>query len=307
MSVPDFQSIMLPLLLLAGDGQDHTLSEAIEQLAVYFSLTDEERKEPLPSAQQFKFDNRVGWARTYLGKGRLLDKTGRGRFCITSRGIQVLNSKPSRIDMKYLTQFPEYVQFRSIGRQSSYVSNDGHETEEIDGTSQTPEEILEASYQTLRNNLAQEVLDRVFTCSPKFFEKLVVDLLVTMGYGGSRKDAGQAVGQSGDDGIDGIIKEDRLGLDIVYIQAKRWAATVGRPVVQGFAGTLEGNRARKGVIITTSQFSQEAKDYVTRIEKKIVLIDGEQLAQLMIDYGIGIAEQATYIIKKIDLDYFGDE
>jgi restriction system protein len=171
---------------------------------------------------------------------------------------------------------------------------------------QTPEETLESSYQNLRSKTAQDLLERVMACSPRFFEQLVVDLLVAMGYGGSRKDAGQAVGQSGDGGVDGIIKEDRLGLDVVHIQAKRWKDTVGRPTVQAFAGSLEGYRARKGVLITTSQFSQEAKSYVTNIEKKIVLIDGEQLTQLMLDYGIGVSEIATYTVKQIDLDYFAD-
>jgi restriction system protein len=166
---------------------------------------------------------------------------------------------------------------------------------------------LEASYQNLRNDLSQELIDRVMQCSPRFFEKLVVDLLVAMGYGGSRKDAGQAIGQTGDGGVDGIIKEDRLGLDIVFIQAKRWESTVGRPVVQAFAGSLEGFRARKGVLLTTSTFTKDARDYVERIEKKIVLIDGEQLAQLMIDYGIGVTEVATYSVKKADLDYFGGD
>jgi restriction system protein len=172
---------------------------------------------------------------------------------------------------------------------------------------QTPEEVLEASYLELRRALAQELIDRVMACPPKFFESLVVDLIVAMGYGGSRRDAGRAIGQSGDGGIDGIIKEDKLGLDIVYIQAKRWNNVVGRPVVQAFAGSLDGQRARKGIMITTSYFSPDARDYVGRIEKKIVLIDGVQLAQLMIDYGIGVAEVANYTVKRVDLDYFEDE
>ena len=195
-------------------------------------------------------------------------------------------------------QFPEFAEFRTLSRQ-----NDEQEEKEEEPT-QTPEETLESSYQSLRRALAQELLERIKGCPPRFFEKLVVDLLVAMGYGGSRKDAGQAVGQSGDGGIDGIIKEDKLGLDVVYIQAKRWDGTVGRPVVQAFAGSLEGQRARKGVLITTSQFSQDAKDYVNRIEKKIVFIDGEQLAQLMIDHNMGATEVATYTVKKVDLDYF---
>ena len=214
-----------------------------------------------------------------------------------------MKSNPDKINVKFLKQFSEFVEFQNLSRQSARTGTEV-ETEELD---ETPEETLESSYQNLRRNLAQELLDRVKKCSPRFFENLVVDLLVAMGYGGSRKDAGQAVGQSGDGGIDGIIKEDKLGLDVVYIQAKRWEGTVGRPVAQAFAGSLEGQRARKGVLITTSQFSQDAKDYVSRIEKKIVLIDGEQLAQLMIDHGIGVAEVATYTVKKMDLDYFGEE
>jgi restriction system protein len=207
---------------------------------------------------------------------------------------------PPQIDRKFLEQFPEYADFRALSRGVEKLDEGGEEA------SQTPEEILELSYQSLRRDLAQELLERIMRCSSQFFERLVVELLVVMGYGGSRKDAGEAVGQSGDGGIDGIIKEDRLGLDVVYIQAKRWEGTVGRPVVQTFAGSLEGQRARKGILITTSQFSKEARDYVDRIEKKIVLIDGQQLAQLMIDHNVGVAEVETYTVKRVDLDYFGD-
>jgi restriction system protein len=301
MTVPDYQTLMLPVLQVAGDGQEHTIGEAIEIIASHFGLTEEDRKELLPSGTQFRFDNRVHWARSYLKQAGLLESTGRGKFRITERGTTVLETNPPHINVKFLDQFPEFQNFRS---RSSRVEE--HEVTEDEPT-QTPEEILEASYQSLRNELAKELIDRVMGCSPRFFERLVVDLLVAMGYGGSRKDAGERIGQSGDGGIDGIIKEDRLGLDAVYIQAKRWEGTVGRPIVQAFAGSLEGVRARKGVLITTSTFSKEAKDYVDRIEKKIVLIDGEQLAQYMIDYGIGVAEVATYTVKKADLDYFGED
>ncbi len=302
MAVPDFQSLMLPLLELAKDGQEHTLSDAIDILADLYALSDEDRRELLPSGRQAKFDNRVGWARTHLGKAGLLRSTGRGRFCITDVGFEVLKNKPDVINIRFLEQFPEFMNFRSKSRSNGEELVDG----DLEPT-QTPEELLEASYQTLRRELAQELLERIMTCSPRFFEKLVVDLLVAMGYGGSRKDAGKAVGQSGDGGIDGIIKEDKLGLDVLYIQAKRWEGSVGRPIVQTFAGSLEGFRAKKGVFITTSQFSQSARDYVERIEKKIVLIDGEQLAQLMIDHGIGVTEVGSYVVKKADLDYFGGE
>lgn len=298
MAVPDFQSLMLPILVLAEDGSEHTNSETIEKLAVIFQLTEQELKEELPSGRQARFNNRVGWATTHLRKAGLLESTGRGKFRITDRGRQILHSKPDEIDLKFLEQFPEFIAFRTSPKQ-------GESDEVVESVAeQTPEESLEASYQELRQELAQELIRLVKTCSPSFFERLVVDLLVAMGYGGSRKDAGQAVGQSGDGGVDGIIKEDRLGLDVVYIQAKRWEGTVGRPVVQTFAGSLEGLRARKGILITTSNFSQTAHDYVKLIEKKIVLIDGSQLAQYMMDHNVGVSEVAQYTIKKIDIDYF---
>ncbi len=304
MPIPDFQSAMLPVLRLAQDGKDHTLREAVEAIAVEFKATEEERNELLPSGRQRRLHNRVGWAKTYLQKAGLVEANGRGRFRITSRGQEVLQRRPSRIDMKFLEQFPEYNAFAALRHDPAEAEPSAPE---LLSATETPEELLEESYQELRRRLADELLDRIKACDPKFFEKLVVDLLVTMGYGGSRKDAGLAVGQSGDEGIDGIIKEDRLGLDVVYIQAKRWSNTVGRPVVQAFAGSLEGQRARKGVLITTSDFSREARDYVKQIEKKIVLINGVELAKLMIDHGVGVTEVATYTVKKLDLDYFGDE
>jgi restriction system protein len=303
MAVPDFQSMMLPLLGLMGDGAEHALAEVIETLGDRLRLSAEEKKELLPSESDVKFDNRARWAAFYLRKAGLLERTGRGKIRISERGHQVLQTKPGRIDVKFLKQFAEFQEFQKGTKKA--------ESEDVNVASEeaqsTPEETLEASYVNLRQTLAEELIERVKKCPPKFFEKLVVDLLVSMGYGGSRKDAGQAVGQSGDDGIDGIIKEDKLGLDVVYLQAKRWEATVGRPTVQAFAGSLEGQRARKGVLITTSQFSQEAKDYVSRIEKKIILIGGEELAQLMIDHGIGVTEVRTYSVRKMDLDYFGEE
>ena len=303
MAVPDFQTIMSPLLVLMADGVEHGLAEVIDTLGDRLGLSPEDKKELLPSESDVKFDNRVRWAVFYLRKAGLLERTGRGKIRITERGQQVLKTKPGRIDVKFLKQFSEFLEFQQGTKKANSEEMDAA-NEEIQAT---PEETLEASYLNLRRTLAQELIERVKKCPPKFFEKLVVDLLVSMGYGGSRKDAGQAVGQSGDDGIDGIIKEDKLGLDVVYLQAKRWEATVGRPVVQAFAGSLEGQRARKGVLITTSQFSQEAKDYVSRIEKKIILIGGEELAQLMIDHGIGVTEVRTYSVRKMDLDYFGEE
>lgn len=302
MAIPDYQSIMLPLLELASDRAEHALRETIESLADRFDLTDEERKELLPSGQQATFDNRVGWARTYLKKAGLLKSTRRGYYQITERGAEVLEQNPSEITASFLRQFPEFVEFQrpQKARADKAIEEDMNET-------QTPEEEIEGAYQRVRQGLAAELLQTIKGCSPAFFERLVIDLLVKMGYGGTRKDAGEAIGKSGDGGIDGIIKEDRLGLDIVYIQAKRWDSSVGRPEIQKFAGALQGQRARKGIFITTSDFPQTARDYVSRIDSKIVLIDGDTLAQLMIDYNIGVSAVASYELKRVDSDYFTEE
>jgi restriction system protein len=303
MTIPDFQSIMLPVLKIAGDGQEHNQSEVKDVLALQFQLSDAERNEMLPSGRQARFSNRVAWSIVYLRKAGLIQNSKRGIFHITEDGLNLLKKDPSRINIKLLLQYPGIQEWHKPSRK-----NEDIDTAVAEATNQqTPEEVLEASYQELRRSLAQELLDKIIACSPKFFERLVVDLLVKMDYGGSRKDAGEVIGQSGDGGIDGIIKEDKLGLDSIYIQAKRWNGTVGRPVVQAFAGSLEGQRAKKGIMISTSQFSQDAKDYVTRIEKKIILIDGEQLAQYMIDNNVGVAEMVNYSVKRIDLDYFDEE
>lgn len=293
---------MLPLLEVAADKQEHSLRETVDTLAAAFKLSQEELKEMLPSGQQEIFVNRVGWARTYLKKAGLLESTRRGHFQITPRGLDVLSSRPARIDVRYLDQFDEFQQFRSLKKSRSEDSNNPEIALET-----TPEEALETAYKSLRDSLASDLLQQLKTSSPALFEKIVVELLVKMGYGGSRQDAGKAIGRSGDEGIDGIIKEDRLGLDIIYIQAKRWESTVGRPEVQKFAGALQGQRARKGIMITTSCFSKEAQDYASRIESKIVLMDGEQLAQLMVDHGLGVSPVAIYEVKKIDSDYFTEQ
>jgi restriction system protein len=303
-AVPDYQSFMLPLLKLASDGREHSLREAIELVAQQFNLTEEDKKELLPSGRQYKLNNRVSWARTYLTKAGLLEKSGRGKFRITGRGIDVLRQNPAEITSKFLEQFEEFRQFK---RTIPSAKHHDKKPESLEPPS-TPEEILEEAYQALRRSLAQELLERVKGCSPNFFERLVVDLLLSMGYGGSRQDAGQAVGQSGDEGIDGIIKEDKLGLDVVYIQAKRWKDVVGPAIVRDFIGALEGKKATKGVLITTSRFSEEAIEAARQAHtKKIVLIDGERLSELMIDHNIGVTEAASYVVKKIDLDYFEED
>jgi restriction system protein len=306
MSIPDFPSVMLPLLQYAGDGKEHSLRDAITFLADVFKLSDEERKRLLPSGQQTVFDNRVGWARTHLKKALLLEYPKRGFFQITDRGKDVLIQSPMKINIKFLNQFPEHIEFLNSKKDNDKSESEILEDPEILET--TPQESIEFGYQKIRKELELELLNRVKSCSPDFFERLVVDLLVKMGYGGSRRDAGRAIGKAGDGGIDGIIKEDKLGLDIVYIQAKRWDNTVvGRPEIQKFVGALHGQRARKGVFITTSKFSQDAREYVSIIDSKIVLIDGQELAQLMIDNHVGVSTVSIYEIKKIDSDYFTDE
>lgn len=304
MPIPNYQEIMLPLLALAGDGQTHHIREARDRLAEQFGLTEDERRELLPSGKQPTFDNRVGWARTYMTKAGLLEVPRRSHFAITLRGKEVLASGPKNIDVNYLERFPEFIAFRSLRRER--IESLADEAPVTFGEA-SPEEALERAYQSLRSNLAAEVLAAVASCSPAFFEELVVDLLVRMGYGGSRREAGQAIGKSGDEGIDGIIKEDRLGLDIIYIQAKRWASVVGRPEIQKFAGALQGQRARKGIFITTSGFSREAYDFVSAIDTKIILIDGKTLAEYMIDNNVGVSPQASYEVKRLDGDYFGEE
>jgi len=299
MAIPDYQTTMLPLLKFAGFEKEHTLHEAVDSLAIVFKLSSEEKEVLLPSGQQTVFFNRVGWARTYLKKAGLLDSPRRSYFIITKRGKDVLSSNPSRIDVKYLDQFPEFVAFKSIKREK--------EEEVLQETDDTPEEVLESAYINLRHNLATDLLQQIKLSQPRHFERIVVQLLVTMGYGGSLKDAGKAVGKSGDEGIDGIIKEDKLGLDIIYIQAKKWEATIGRPEIQKFAGALQGQRAKKGIFITTSDFSKEANEYVSKIDNKIVLIDGQQLAQFMIDHNLGVTPVANYEIKRIDSDYFNED
>jgi restriction system protein len=297
MSIPDFQTIMLPFLKSVGDEKEHSLRETIEYLATQFDLSVEERKELLESGQE-RFNNRVGWARTYLNKSGLIEPTRRGYFRITAIGKEVLAKNPDKIDIKFLEQFPEFIEFRQTRKPSPIQPSP---------TADTPEEALENSHKKLREGLASELLSSIRDCSPVFFERLVVDVLVKMGYGGSRREAGRAIGGTKDGGIDGIIKEDKLGLDIIYIQAKRWDATVGRPEIQKFAGALQGQRARKGIFITISNFSRDAMDYVKHLDSKIILIDGQQLAELMIDNNVGVSPVATYEVKKIDSDYFIEE
>lgn len=305
MAIPNMQTLMLPLLEAVADGVEHRIRDVTAKLADVYSLSAEERQQRIPSGQQGVFTNRVAWAQVYLKKAALLEAPKRGVLRITDQGREVLQERPDRIDLKFLKRFPSYVAFREhCGSRATPAA----EVRENDvGPSETPEEAIEVAYRDLQERLAGELLERLRNCSPAFFEQLVVELLVAMGYGGSLADAGKAIGRTGDGGIDGIIKEDKLGLDVVCLQAKRWKGTVGRPEVQAFAGSMEGFRARKGVLLTTASFSKDATEYISRIERKIVLIDGEQLAELMIEHGIGVTTTRTYALKKIDSDYFVED
>ena len=312
MSIPDYQSIMLPLLTILRDGNLHDTRELRSRLVQTFSVTDEELRETLPSGSAPLFNNRVGWATTYLKQARLIEAPKRGTYRITARGVEALGQAPERIDVNFLTQFEEFRAFRtrpdSKGQDAATQSGNAEEAHaDTAPNGATPEESLEEAYRNLRREVEAELLQQVMSASPAFFERLVVELLVKMGYGGSLKDAGRAIGQTGDGGIDGMIKEDRLGLDAIYIQAKRWKNTVGRPEIQAFAGSLEGERARKGVFITTSIYSKEAQDYVGRIDKRIILIDGQQLAAFLFDFGVGVTRQASYEVKRVDSDYFSEQ
>lgn len=301
MPVPDFQTLMLPVLKFADSHGEHTLRQATDFLADEFSLSEEDRSQLLPSGLQPTFYNRVSWARGYLKQAGLLQTTSHNHLIISARGKEVLARNPSKIDMKFLEQFPEYLAFREKARPTKDQVPEDEET----AGSLTPEESLESAYRRTRQELVGELLDLVSKCSPPFFEQLVVELLSNMGYGGSRADAARAVGRTGDEGIDGIIDEDRLGLDSIYVQAKRWIdKPVGRTDIQQFVGALQGKKARKGVFITTSRFTDEAVRYASSIDVRVVLIDGNRLAELMTDHNVGVSTVATYELKRLDGDYF---
>lgn len=305
MPIPDFQTVMLPLLRFASDGQEHSVREAVERLSGGFGLSEEDRQQLLPSGRQRTFDNRVAWAVSYLKQAGLLGSPARGRFVITDHGLKVLQSPPERITIPYLSKLsPEFREFRSTRARRD---DGGQGEQEPTNEERTPEEQFEAADRALRKALERELLERVKSSSPHFFERIVLRLLVAMGYGGSLAEASEHLGRSGDDGVDGVINEDRLGLDVIHVQAKRWADTpVRRPDVQSFAGSLEGQRSRKGVFITTSYFTADARQYVERIEKRIVLIDGKELVALMIEHGVGVAEVHRYQVLRLDESFFDE-
>ena len=308
MAVPGYQEFMLPLLEFLADGREHPMKECRAAMAERFHLAPDEIDARLPSGTQTVFANRVGWAKTYLLKAGLVQSPRRGVVRLTKRGRQVLEERPERVDTGFLERFAEFREFRSRQRNGRTTADTADDApREVLPEDLTAEETIERAFSRHREALATELLDLLRDMDPTRFEQLVVDLLVRMGYGGSHREAARAVGRSGDEGIDGIINEDRLGLDVVYIQAKRWNRPVGRPEIQRFAGALQGHRARKGVFITTSTFTREARDYAGKIDARIILVDGESLAELMIEHGLGVVTTTTYELKRLDRDYFEPE
>lgn len=299
MAIPKFEDIFLPFLRTLSNQKVHALKDVREKLAKRFRLTPEEREEQVSSGSR-RFDNRVAWTKAHLIKASLVESPERGKLQITERGLNLLSEKPRRITVKKLKErYSEYAEFR---RQIRTSEEEGVQVESEETI--TPEEALETGYKQLRRALQQDLLDKIKECSPYFFEKLVVNLLVAMGYGGAHE---EKLGLSRDGGIDGMIKEDKLGLDVIYIQAKRWSNPVGRPELQAFAGSILGRSAQKGVFITTSRFTKDAVEYVKHLNQKIILVDGDQLTDYMIDFNVGVHETARYVVKKIDTDYFLDE
>jgi restriction system protein len=304
MAIPDYQTLMLPALRCLADGRIRVVRDVVEELADKFGLTDADRAQLLPSGGTLTFASRVGWAKTYLKKAGLLTQPKRGIVQISPKGRELLAAPPDVLNTKFLDKFESFQTFRNAGRTPLGAVNDARPAAPL--LDQTPEEVMDTANVQLRAALADEVLDRVKACPPAFFEQLVVQLLIRMGYGGSREEAGRAVGRSGDGGIDGIINEDRLGLEAIYLQAKRWEGIVGRPEIMKFVGALAGQRATKGVFITTSGFTQEAKDYAATSQYKVVLLNGTRLADLMIEHDLGVSVAATYQLKRIDSDFFAD-
>jgi len=309
--IPDFQTLLLPLLQLSGDEKNHSTKEAVHQLAMDFSLTEQELNEWLPSKTQKVFYNRVHWAKAYLKMAGLIENTGSGIFRITLKGKEVLVKNLSKIDVRYLKEnYPNNKELiEPLGKNDTQNNTQLINSDNIsDVNKETPEEQIYNGYNQIRHSLEEELLSKLKSVHPSFFEKIVVELLIKMGYGGLIEEAGKTTSYTNDEGIDGTIREDKLGLDIIYIQAKKWNDTVvGRPEIQKFVGALAGQGAKKGIFITTSYFSKEALTYVPKNETKIVLIDGVSLAQYMIDYNLGVSIQKTFEIKKIDSDYFDED
>ena len=301
--IPDYQTLMRPLLELHADGMEHINRNLVNRLAEQFNLTEEDGRQLLPSGRAKTFENRVAWAKTYVVKAGLLMSPRRAVSVITPAGLRLLEDHSGPINLRVLSKFDGFVAFRDrTGKEEESQTESEVETDD----EETPEETFENAYSRIRSSVEQEIIRKILGNPPDFLERVIVDLIVRMGYGGNRKDAGEAIGRSGDEGIDGIIKEDPLGLDVIYLQAKRYEGTIGRPDIQRFAGALQGQRAKKGIFITTSSFSREAKDFAARIDSKIILIDGSMLARLMFDHGVGVSVSTVYEVKRVDTDYFED-
>ena len=297
--IPDFQSLFRPVLVLISDGSEHSLREIKQDLIKEFSITEDELREKIPSQRSFLFDNRLGWTNTYLRKAGLAFSQKRGYLQITDVGKKFLQDHNEGIKVSDLKKIEQFNDFHSIKDKNDTVDDSS-----IDDVKKSPEEMIGTAYDIIFDSLIAELLLIVKSCTPQFFERLVIDLLISMGYGGSRKEAGMAIGKSGDGGIDGIINEDKLGLDSIFLQAKRWENTIPIKEIRDFAGSLLSKKAKKGVFITTSDFPKSAYDYVLSIEPKIVLIDGKKLATLMIEHNVGVTVKDSFVIKNLDNDYF---
>lgn len=308
--IPDYQTLMLPVLRLAAEGESRVV-DVVDRIADEFGLMPEEREQMLPSGRQRVLHNRIHWAKFYMSKAGLIASPGRGRFIATEQGRALLAMNPAKIDVALLMKQPGFREFYKSGNVPSGNEEAGPRSPPIPLSKETatPEEQIDAAHQSLHAALRDELLERVVQNSPAFFEQLIVDLLVAMGYGGSHKNAAAQLGRSGDGGVDGVINEDRLGLDRVYVQAKRYAAgnSVGRPEVQAFVGSLVGLGATKGVFVTTSTFSQQARDFVKHLTQRVILLDGQRLTELMIEHGVGVRSYRVVEFKRLDEDFFSEE
>jgi len=305
MPIPDYQTLMLPVLRLAATAEQR-VADAAERIADDLGLSPAEREEMLPSGRQRLLHNRIHWAKFYMSKAGLIASPKRGRFIATETGRALLASSPAHIGVKELKDYEGFREFYSGQKPSDDNATPAAISPLVE--TGTPEEQIEVAYQALHSALRAELLERIVQNSPAFFERLIVDLLIAMGYGGSHKNAATQLGRSGDGGVDGVINEDRLGLDRVYVQAKRYAeTTVGRPDVQAFVGSLIGHGATKGVFVTTSTFSGHAREYVKHLTQRVILIDGDRLSDLMIEYGVGVRVSRRIEFKRLDEDFFEEE
>ncbi|MFA6593972.1 MAG: restriction endonuclease [Candidatus Buchananbacteria bacterium] len=312
MSIPNFEQIMSPMIKDIIDGENHSMNDIVDHLSEFFNLTEDEKNVRYPTSGAKIFQNRVRFARLYLMKAGLIESPIRGFIKLTSDGLMLFKKETPNINLDYLEKLPKFQEFQKMQKETQRNKKDSSNNERIvlhaeNNLEQIPEEQLENAFQIINDNLSVEILDTLKKCQPLFFEKIVVDLVLKMGYGGSFKDAGEAIGKSGDGGIDGIIKEDRLGLDLIYLQAKRWENVVPVKEIRDFAGSLMSKKAKKGIFITTSSYPTSAFEFVKSVDHRIILIDGQQLAKLLIDFNVGVTTESVYEIKKIDGDYFIEE